>query len=566
MSVSTRELEEQLTTTGIDELDRLLSGGIPRGSTTLILCEGQNAQDASALLGIISLNILEREETVILLTTDPPNETYPQLYAPDVTSAALRENRLFYIDLFSSSMGVQTSEDQNIVVVEKPHDLNHVFYHTSMFRDEELKGIPWPGLKVSWVYNQLSTTIFTVGDPDRVLRFVWNLRSKIKTFRDVAYTVMNMDMHEKRVVETAKHIFDTVIELKTTEKEGSPLKQLRVIKNAGLPCITDSVPYSVDIQKRRFLLGSEMATSFEELRKMFYMDASGRLRVPIYDQFARYLVIPANIILNVIKKAGEDNLLDAIKDQLVYAGYKTGKALAQIFKERYQLLGEKNYVNCAKIFSVFGWGRSQFSLEDDYDKIRVSIENSPFISSLRKVNKPICYTQIGFLEGVLEEACGSQYEVEEIKCVGLGEEYCEFLATKIESTIPLSKVSELESLELIFPLITTSKTKLKEFKEKIIQEQRELYKEKELTFKELPEKLPGLLSSFGYKAKLLEEGEDYLTYQISNCRYQNKEKVLHDVHITYLEAILEAMGVKATISIQEDDSAKNKCILKIAKI
>ncbi len=565
MSVSTRELEEQLTTTGIDELDRLLSGGIPQGSTTLILCEGQNAQDASALLGIICLNILERQETVILLTTDPPNETYPQLYAPDVTSAALRENRLFYIDLFSSSMGVQTSEDSNIVVVEKPHDLNHVFYHTSMFRDEELKGIPWPGLKVSWIYNQLSTTIFTVGDPDKVLRFVWNLRSKIKTFRDIAYTVMNVDMHEKRVVETAKHIFDTVIELKTTEKDGTSLKELRVLKNAGLPCITDSVPYSVDIQKRRFLLGSELATSFEELKKMFYMDASGKLRVPIYDQFARYLVLPANIILNVIKKASEDNLLDSVKDQLEYAGYKTGKALARIFKERYQLIGDKNYENCAKIFSVFGWGSSSFTLEDDYDKIRVNVENPPFISSLRKINKPICYTQIGFLKGTLEEACGSPYEVEETMCVGLGHEYCEFLATKTESAEPPSKTSELESLELLFPLITTSKTKLKEFKEKIIKEQSKLHKGKKLTFKKLPKKLPDLLNSFGYKAKFLEEGEDYLTYQISNCRYQSKEKVLHDVHITYLEAVLEAMGVKTIISMVEDNSAKNKCILKITK-
>ncbi|MHA1604233.1 MAG: hypothetical protein ACTSWF_06260, partial [Candidatus Freyarchaeota archaeon] len=67
--------KDQLATTGINELDRLLSGGIPRGSAVLILCEGQNAQDASALLGIICLNLLERGETAILLTTDPPNET-----------------------------------------------------------------------------------------------------------------------------------------------------------------------------------------------------------------------------------------------------------------------------------------------------------------------------------------------------------------------------------------------------------------------------------------------------------------------------------------------------------
>ncbi|MGQ9721901.1 MAG: V4R domain-containing protein [Candidatus Jordarchaeum sp.] len=565
MSVTTRGLEEQLTTTGIEELDRLLSGGIPRGSTALILCEGQNAQDASALLGIISLNVLERGETVILLTTDPPNETYPQLYAPDITSAALRENRLFYIDLFSSSMGVQTSEDSNIVVVEKPHDLNHVFYHTSMFRDEKLKEIPWPGLKVSWIYNQLSTTIFTVGDPDKVLRFIWNLRSKIKTLRDVAYTVMNMDMHEKRVVETAKHIFDTVFELKTVEKEGISIKQLRVIKNAGLPCITDPVPYSVEMRKRKFLVGSEIATSFEELKKMFYIDPSGQLRLPIYDQLARYLVLPVNIILNIIKKANDNNLLDATRSQLEFAGYKTAKALSHIFKEKYQISGNKNLEHCSRILYVFGWGKLSYQLEEDNDTIRVFIENSPIISSLRKLNKPICYTQIGFLKGTLEEAYASRYDVEEIRCVGLGDEHCEFLATRIESAEAPIKISEMESLELLSPLITTSKTKLKEFKEKIIQKNRELLQEKLLNFKQLPEKLSELFASLGYKANLLEVGEESLIYQISDCRYQNKEKALHDVHMAYLEALLEAMGIKTVISIEQDESAKNKCVIKINK-
>jgi len=425
-----------LTTTGIEELDRLLSGGIPRGSTALILCGGQNAQDASALLGIISLNLLERGEIVILLTTDPPTETYPQLYAPEIASNALRENRLFYIDLFSASMGVETSEGSNIVVVEKPHDLNHVFYHTSMFRDDKLKGIPAPGLKVSWVYHQLSTTIFTVGDPEKVLRFIWNLRSKIKTLRDVAYTVMNVDMHPKMVVETAKHIFDTVIELKTVEKDGSLIKYLRVLKNAGLPCITDLVTYSVDIQNRQFRLASEVATSFEEFKKMFTMDTPGIVKLPMYDELARFLVMPVNPILNIIKKSEEKNLLNEIKDFLEHAGYQNGRALAHVYKGKFKLLGNKITENCMIVFTICGWGSGSFNLEKNKLEIRIKIKNAPFTPSLRKINKPICFLQKGFIRGVLEVAYDSHYQLEEIKCVGLGDEYCEFAATKTEIIEP----------------------------------------------------------------------------------------------------------------------------------
>ncbi len=566
MSIVNRGIEEQLSTTGIEELDRLLGGGIPRGSTALILCEGHNAQDASVLLGIICLNLLERGETVILLTTDPPNETYPQLYAPEVASNALKENRLFYIDLFSSSMGVQTSENSNIVVVEKPHDLNHVFYHTSMFRDEKLKGIPWPGLKVSWIYNQISTTIFTVGDPDKVLRFVWNLRSKIKTLRDVAYTVMNVDMHPQRVVETAKHIFDTVIELKTIETEGPAVKHLRVLKNAGLPCITDLMPYSVAIQKRRFQLGSEVASSFEELRKMFYMDKSGLLKLPFYDEIARFLVIPAAVILNILRKAGENNYLDQIKDSLEYAGYKHGRGLAKVFKGKFQLRKDKNFENCLKVISATGWGVTTFHLKDGSDEITVKVENPPFMSSLKKFNRPICFAQKGHFKGALEEAYDSNYDIEETKCVGLGDEHCEFVATKTNISESPSRLSELESLELLIPLITTTNEKLGEFKEKVIQKKKQSYRGIKLTFEKLPEKLPDLLSHCGYNAKFLGKGGNHLLYQITNCPYQKRDQVFHEVCTTYLEALIEAMDIKTKISIKEDTSVEDKCVLKIEKI
>ncbi|MEM3562547.1 MAG: V4R domain-containing protein [Candidatus Jordarchaeaceae archaeon] len=555
-----------LASTGIAELDKLLGGGVPRGSTVLILCEGQNAQEASALLGIICLNILERGENVILLTTDPPNETFPQLYAPEIAASALRENRLFYIDLFSSSMGVQSSENSNIVVVEKPHDLNHVFYHVSMFRDDKLKGIPAPGLKVSWIYNQLSTTIFTVGDPDKVLRFIWNFRSKIKTLRDVAYTVMNVEMHPKQVVETAKHIFDTVIELRTTEKDGISIKHIRILKNAGLPCVTDLVTYSVDIQSRKFLLSSEIVTSFEEFRKMLTMDIPGVLRLPLYDAFARFLVMPANQILNIIKKAGEDNLLEKVKDFLDYAGYENGRALAQIFKEKYKLQGDKIAESCLTTGTIVGWGNFSLMAEGDKLKVIVRIKNSPFINSLRKLKQPICFIQRGFIRGVLDVAYGFHYYVEETKCLGLGDEECEFIATKGSVSGSLPKMSDLESLELLAPLISATKVKLEEFKENAIRKNKEIFRGTNLTFQKIPEKMPQLiLSCLGLEATLLKQEEEAITYQISNCPYQNKEKTFHNICTAYLEALLEAMGVKTKIRASEPSLTENKCVLTITK-
>jgi predicted hydrocarbon binding protein len=265
--------------------------------------------------------------------------------------------------------------------------------------------------------------------------------------------------------------------------------------------------------------------------------------------------------LNIIKKSGENNLLDEIKDPLEYAGYQNGKALAHILKEKYKLYGEKIAEKCLIVSTTCGWGTISTNLEDKLE-IRVEIKNSPFISSLRTFNKPICFIQKGFIRGVLEVAYDSHYKVEEIKCVGLGDEYCEFVATKAEITEPLPYISNLESLELILPLITTSEEKLEAFKENVIEKSKQQYKETEITL----EKLPDLLKGCGYKAKFLKKGKSYLTYQISDCRYKNREKVLHDICTNFIEALLEAKGIKTKISIEEDASAKDKCTLKIQRI
>ncbi|MEM2145650.1 MAG: 4-vinyl reductase, partial [Candidatus Jordarchaeaceae archaeon] len=92
--------------------------------------------------------------------------------------------------------------------------------------------------------------------------------------------------------------------------------------------------------------------------------------------------------------------------------------------------GNKIIEKSAVTSTLCGWGNVSFDL--DKVEIRTKIKNPPIIPSLRKINKPICFIQKGFIRGILEVAFDSHYSVEETKCVGLGDEYCEFIATKTE--------------------------------------------------------------------------------------------------------------------------------------
>jgi predicted hydrocarbon binding protein len=134
--------------------------------------------------------------------------------------------------------------------------------------------------------------------------------------------------------------------------------------------------------------------------------------------------------MNIIKKSSENNHLDETKNYLEYAGYQNGKALAQIFKNKFKLHGDKITEKCLIVYTVCGWGSGSFNSEEGGLEINVKIKNSPLIPSLRTLNKPICFIQKGFIRGVLEVAYDSHYKIEETKCVGLGDEYCEFAARK----------------------------------------------------------------------------------------------------------------------------------------
>lgn len=76
-----------------------------------------------------------------------------------------------------------------------------------------------------------------------------------------------------------------------------------------------------------------------------------------------------------------------------------------------------------------GWGKIEF-LNMDFEKKRaiVRVENNPVaLSLLRKVNQPICYHMAAFLAGGASRAFGTEVDCTEVKCMALGEKYCEFI-------------------------------------------------------------------------------------------------------------------------------------------
>ncbi len=421
-------LYENLVSTGITGLDFLCGGGIPRGSVVLILCDSGTSQDASALLGILSLNLLERGESLLLITTDPPSQTYPQLYAPEVTREALRENRLFYIDLFSSSMGVAETADSNIEIVKRTNDLNHIMYVLKKFRDEKLRGIPYPGMKVTWVFNQFSTTIFSTGDPDRCLHFLWDVKSKVKLLNDMFFTSLNREMHERSIVATAEHIADTVIELKSVESSGFTKRFIAVIKNAGLPYVRVATPYTLKFRERKVLIGNDILSSFDSIKTTVHMDAEGNIRSQIIGEFGRITILPAIFLHEIVRKGMEENVIDKIASVLESAGYRIAYRTIRRLREAFPFTEDELFIRGLETASLAGWGLAEPDMRNAPSMIKVKVKNSIMVQPGKMYKTPICFNFKGIIRGLAEAVYEIPYTVEEVECAACGNEYCIFTA------------------------------------------------------------------------------------------------------------------------------------------
>ena len=238
---------------GITGFDELIGGGVPRGVSVLILYNGDCSWDASVLLGIICVNLLEKGETVVCVTNDFPSESYLFRYAAEIAKKAIAENRLFYIDLFSASICDEDYDEPNVIVAPDTTNLSYILYHFHEIRNEKLEST-CTDRPVVWCYDNLSTTFFIVGHDEKCLKFIWNSRRLIKKFGDIFFATMDIQMHDPKVVATAKNIFDIVIDLESIERKGRTVKYLKVTKNAGRPFESERRQYTFNPYEKTFTL------------------------------------------------------------------------------------------------------------------------------------------------------------------------------------------------------------------------------------------------------------------------------------------------------------------------
>ncbi len=237
-----------LTTSGVLELDRLLGGGIKIGSSTLLLTDSSTYNDAIVSLLPYCRDVLQRGEILIYILTSSPAIDERDLLNSycDVELVDQRDNegKLFFVDLFSRSAGYGSEISSNAhVIVEKPHDVNFIYNRLCDLRYKILGG---KKSKARFIYNDLSATIIDTNNHDQAIKLMRRLLIQLKALGDLIHCILNEKMHDEKITETIKHLFDNVIQFKSHEQKAKPKKFLQVTKSINLfTSVNDMVPYEV---------------------------------------------------------------------------------------------------------------------------------------------------------------------------------------------------------------------------------------------------------------------------------------------------------------------------------
>lgn len=187
------------------------------------------------------------------------------------------------------------------------------------------------------------------------------------------------------------------------------------------------------------ILGKSKATishHIDNLRKEGLIKIAREERVGNFIRIYYTLSIPnekvGNILIEMVRNsANERSKVELFRNTVRLLGFALLKVSPHLFKRigfevGYALgFNGANLEDLAELWEELGLGKTSCSRDV------LTVEECYFCSGLPKVGYTYCRFDEGFIAGFLTKSKGKEYKVKEVKCWGLGNEFCEFKAKKI---------------------------------------------------------------------------------------------------------------------------------------
>jgi KaiC/GvpD/RAD55 family RecA-like ATPase len=245
---------------GIDELDKLLGGGLIRGSLYLIEVE-PDTQEMSFVTAFLREGLAQGNFCSIFLYDRPVEELVDRLESAGVeVERALKSSQMGIVDLYSS--GTYDPEHKGpIFKTENPSDPTSALRLFTDLGDEGVSRMRNPKLSafkgVRTINLSLSSEIM-IQKFEPTYKLVRIGSQMLKQLGAIHLSLLDPRMFDQTVVTAIEHIYDGLIALSMKETKGKFQRYLRVKDSPIGGFHNQEVPYDIVDGKPRFLMPPEL--------------------------------------------------------------------------------------------------------------------------------------------------------------------------------------------------------------------------------------------------------------------------------------------------------------------
>ena len=190
--------------TGVDGLDRLLHGGFPRGSTTLML--GPTGTGKTTFSAQFICEGLHHEESTILVFSAQPIDSFLTMMRSAGWNMADHLDKMKFIDLYSWRIP-EAKSDKSPYPIIAPQDLNELNKKVVELLDES------KGTRTRVVVDSISDALLYTS-PESVFKFMQLLVAHIRRNNATGLIILEQGLHPKEQQTTLEYITDNLIETK----------------------------------------------------------------------------------------------------------------------------------------------------------------------------------------------------------------------------------------------------------------------------------------------------------------------------------------------------------------
>ena len=433
-------IEQSIIPFGLSSLDKLLGGGLSPGCSILMISEHASTRK-TAFMGYFALEQLLKDQGKVFVIEYlyPPHLFYQLpdfLTSPSFFQQIIKNNRYQILNCYGKvDYPIEFRFRDSIQDMKSSNDLSKLRYEIERLRRENIP----EGVNARWIFDDITSMIVTVGDENKVLKFVRDIFHFLRKTGDLGLFYIERRAHTVQLMTALEDLAGAIINLDVKEVGETLVPHLRVIKNRGFGSniITSKIPYL--LTQKGISLKTGILEDFETIKKHMTITQKGMIELFSSEQ----IIMPKIIYTNILKGLYDNANYETYSKIMYSTGKLAGKHLYPFFSNFIKTRTQFNPVDLIKIFTSFGIGRTEVVKMDlRRGHLQVRVHNLPKLDA----DKPVHNIIAGLISSSIELFTKNEWDCTEIKCCCIGiNDYCEFIATPAKELGYLIK--DLESLK-----------------------------------------------------------------------------------------------------------------------